>query len=122
MTVLKDRYVAIGVAVMVAFVSFVAVAYAYTHVTNGVTHGLIEHGKPWAMALAPANAWADVEMRHYSPDGSWNRQCHDAGFSYQECDGNWGSLPCQKRSVTGVEGYVSRHWQRRTGCPGTLHP
>lgn len=117
-----DRYLAVGLVVLIAFVSVVAVAQAYVHYMNGLYHGLDEQAsKPDAVVYGPSTATSRVEMRHYSPDGSWTRQCADSGTGLVACFGTWGSLPCRKRSVTGTEGWMTRHWQRRTGCPGSLH-
>lgn len=121
--VLGDRYVMTGLAILVAFVSFVAAAYGFQHSTNGSVHGLNDTF-PRATTNAPGGEWAVAEFRHYFDDGTWHRQCGVGFWGFAECEGDpgWGTAPCQKRSVNGVDGVLNRHWVRRAGCSGTLHP
>ncbi len=120
MAIAKDRYIAIGLAALLAFVCFVAVAWAYGHSTNGVIHGL-DDTTPVAFTFPPGGQYSTVEMRHYSPDGSYNTQCSNWNYGNTTCSGDFGSLPCQKRSVNGTDGLLSRHWVRKSGCPGQIH-
>jgi hypothetical protein len=98
----------------------VAAAWAYGHSTNGVIHGL-DDTTPVAFTFPPGNQFSTVEMRHYSPDGSYNVQCASFNNGNTTCSGSFGSLPCQKRSVNGTDGLLSRHWVRKSGCPGQIH-
>lgn len=123
MALIRDRYVVLGLAVLLVFVSIVAVAHAYTHNTNGVQHGLVEGGVPGAVTTPVGSGYAFAAVRHYSQDGTFNTQCEVQGWGHQYCNWNtsWGSFPCWKRSVNGVEGQLSRHWVRLSGCSGSLH-
>jgi hypothetical protein len=126
--ILKDRYLAIGLALMVAFLSAVTVASAYLHTTNGVLHGL--HNEIFGRDEYPvgstnasgSNAWATAEVRHYYDDGNFHVQCSDAGYEGASCVGTWGTRRCQKRYVGGAEGVLTRHWVRLgPSCPGQIH-
>lgn len=118
-----DRYVVVGLAALVALVSFVSVAQAYFHTgTNGVQHGLLD-STPTAFTAPIAGGLAYAAVRHYYDDHvSWTEQCAQERLSYAECTGNWGTAPCQKRSVNAVYLQMNRHWVRKSGCPGTIHP
>ena len=86
-SIIKDRYIAVALVALVVCVSSVTAAYAYMHVTGGVTHGLEEvllgccthpFGKTNANG---ALVWTDAEVRHYNDDGSYNLQCNSAGWT-----------------------------------------
>jgi hypothetical protein len=111
----------VGLGALVAFVSFVTVAYGYYHSTNGSVHGLND-SLPRATTQGAAIFLTTAEMRHYFDNGDYHVQCADADAGFAECEESWGTAPCQKRSVNGAETVLSRHWVRRSGCPGTLHP
>jgi hypothetical protein len=125
--VFRDRYVAVGVGALVVFLSCVAVAFAYSHSTNSVNHGLINdyfNGRPFGFTHPPGHivTYSTAEVRHYAPDGSYTIQCSDPGWGVRGCHGTWGSLPCQKRYVGGSSGLMDRHWVRLgPSCPGQLH-
>jgi hypothetical protein len=123
MAALKDRYVSIGLGTLIAFVCMVAIAHAYTHSTNSVNHGLIDYySVPVALTSPPGSQYSTAEVRHYSSDTSYNTQCDDWNYGQVVCWGtDWGTAPCQKRSVGGTDGLLARHWMRRGGCPGSLH-
>jgi hypothetical protein len=121
----RDRYVLIGLVLLVVFFSCVAAALAYVHGYNGVNHGLDEnpyHATPMALTNPPGSQWSTAEVRHYFDDGSSNRQCYLATYGLASCEGDWGTAPCQKRYVGGTEGLMPRHWVRRgPSCPGDIH-
>ena len=114
-----------GLVVLVAFLSSAAVAYAYLHTYNGVNHGLSTTpggDYPVGVTYGPESHWSSAEIRHYFPDGSYNRQCYEATYGIASCIGTWGSEPCQKRYVGGTEGLMPRHWVRRgPSCAGQIH-
>jgi hypothetical protein len=124
----KDRYVGVGLGGLAVFVSFVAVALAYTHITNGVYQGLRDeivgpNSVPYAQTNPSGTYWSSAAVRHYFDDGSYNTQCERFAWGFVDCYGtSWGSAPCQKRYVGGSEGAVARHWVRwSTSCPGQTH-
>jgi hypothetical protein len=120
---LRDTYIVVALAALVAMISMTSVAYAYWHSTNTVVHGLYDD-EPRVFVAPPISVGTFVAMRHYFSDGSWNEQCSvDNGFpgGYATCTGSWGTAPCQKRGVAGAEQYMSRNWQRRSGCAGSIH-
>lgn len=129
MRVFKDRYIVVGLGVMVACLTFVAVAFAVssnTHTTNGVGHGLSDflagnEYVPLGWTDPPGSQHSTADVRHYFPDGSFNVQCTSENFGYTQCGGTWGSLPCHKRYVGGTDTLMSRHWMRANGCSGQLH-
>jgi hypothetical protein len=124
----KERYVAVVVGAIAILLSSAAVAFAYTHITNGVGHGLYNQvwgadGYPVGYTNPPGSQWSTAEVRHYFADGSYNIQCSEALYGDASCQGNWGTAPCQKRYVGGAEGYLARHWVRLgSQCPGQIHP
>lgn len=123
----KERYVSGAMAVLVVFLATVAVAFAYTHTTNGVGHGLGSQlwghtWYPYGVTALQGNAYSTAEVRHYFDDGSFTVQCADDGPGYAYCEGDWGSAPCKKRYVGGTDGLMARHWVRRdASCPGQIH-
>jgi hypothetical protein len=119
----RDRYLVTGVALLVVFVSCVAVAFAYTHSFNGVHHSLDGSGLPRAVPYPPGNQWSSAEVRHYFDNGTYHTQCAAWSAGYVDCVGTgWGSAPCQKRYVGGSEGLMARHWVRLgPSCPGQIH-
>jgi hypothetical protein len=124
----KDRYLLVGLGVLVVLFTCVTVAFAsYLHSTNGVYHGIWggwdvpNPAGPQAATDPSNNNWSTAEMRHYFDDGSYWVQCRDAGYGYTSCPGTWGSAPCQKRYVGGVDGSMARHWMRDGSCSGTHH-
>jgi hypothetical protein len=125
--VFNDRYVAGGVALLVAFFSFVAVALAFFHITNGVYHGLGSeivgpNSVPYAQTNPGGSYWSSAAVRHYFNATDYNTQCERYAWGFVDCFGTgWGSAPCQKRYVGGSEGKVARHWLRRSDCSGQLH-
>jgi hypothetical protein len=123
MSVLRDRSFAIMLAAIFAFLGIVAAAHAWTHTTNNVNHGVVDgYSYPWAFTFPSPAAQAYSSARHYFDDGSFSIQCEDVTWGNSDCTGtSWGSAPCQKRSVNGVNYVMSRHWVRKSGCPGSLH-
>jgi hypothetical protein len=127
--VLRHRYVAVGLVAFVAFLSVVAVAFAYLHWTNGVYHGLEDRifgssSYPYGRTEPNATYWSSVAVRHYFDDGSYHQQCERFGWGNIACQGTgWGTAPCQKRYVGGVEGRMARHWVRWQSppCGGQMH-
>jgi hypothetical protein len=120
MGALRDRYIAIGLGVVIAAVATSTAAYAFIHSENGVLHGL-DDGSAVGLTHPGTFNFSTVEVRHYFPDGSFNVQCADFNNGNTSCQGDFGSLPCQKRYVGGTDGLLARHFVRRSGCPGDLH-
>ena len=123
----RDRYGVVGLVALALFLSAVTGAIAYTHITNSVGHGLSNflaghEYVPLGWTDPPGTQYSTAEVRHYFDDGSYNVQCARARSGYVDRGGTWGSAPCQKRYVGGTDGLLSRHWVRRSGCPGTIHP
>lgn len=124
---MRERYIAAAAGLVVIFLSCVAVAFAYTHTTNGVGHGLEDeifgnNSYPLGITSHSGGDWSTAEVRHYFPDGTYNVQCETAGYYDQWCIGTWGSLPCHKRYVGGTPGHMTRHWVRiGSSCSGQLH-
>lgn len=123
----KERHVVVAAGVIVIFLSVVAVAFAYTHTTNGVGHGLGSQlwghtWYPYGITNPAGSNYSTAEVRHYFDDGTFHVQCADDGAGYAYCEGDWGSAPCQKRYVGGADGLLARHWVRRdANCPGQIH-
>lgn len=123
----RDRFAVTALAVLVLFVSLVTVAFAYEHTTNGVLHGLGNEifGRdyhPLGATNPPGSPWSSAAVRHYFDDGSYNTQCEKYAWGAVHCIGDWGSAPCQKRYVGGVEEVLPRHWMRKdSSCPGDVH-
>gem|GEM_PF-7084514 len=126
----KERYIAAAVGVVVAFLATVAVAFAYVHTTNNVSHGLGSQlwGHTWYpygvtnVIPLPSTAYSTAEVRHYFDDGTFQIQCQDDGAGYAYCEGDWGTAPCQKRYVGGANGLMARHWVRKDStCAGQIH-
>lgn len=123
----RDRYIAVVLGALIIALSSAAVAFAYTHTTNGVVHGLINQvwgtdGYPLGATNPNSNAWSTAEVRHYFDDGSYTVQCADSDYGDASCLGSWGTAQCKKRYVGGAEGLMARHWVRLgSQCPGDLH-
>jgi hypothetical protein len=128
-SLVRHRYLVVGLGALVAFFSAVAVALAYMHITNGVYHGLRSeilgsNSVPYAQTNPSGSQWSSAAVRHYFDDGSWNQQCERYAWGFVDCWGTaWGSAPCHKRYVGGSEGVMARHWVRwdPAVCSGQMH-
>lgn len=123
MHLVRDRYLVTGLAALIALVSIVAVVYAaspHFHTTNGAPHGLLTSPGE-AFTHSPYVTNVTVEFRHYFDQDNWNQQCAKSDPILATCPANYGTAPCQKRYVGGAYGYLTRHWLRLLGCPGSLH-